>query len=182
MSWKIFGLLLLGVLMQPLQANADPVIYDFTLTHVFNADLTDPSTFLFQTVTFSLEDGQAPSGVAWDESTPGTKYFLSSAYSTVAYTLAWAQNGQVLSQESHIGTVDFVWDGISVDGFHVFNAPLPFDRNGAEHPVFVEGHYISLTQFQWYDVTAETPEPSTLALLGTGLVSAVAMRRRLLAS
>jgi PEP-CTERM motif len=90
------------------------------------------------------------------------------------------KDGVLLSESSGVGTVTFWWDGIALpNGFHVYNSPLPFDRNDPSHPEFVAGHYINGNDpFTWYDVVAETPEPATWVMLATGLAGGLGALRR----
>jgi hypothetical protein len=172
-----FCLLILAV--GPLGAYADPIVYDFTVTHVLFDNLDDPTTFTYQSGTFSITEGRLPDFVAIDNSSPQFPMFEDMGFYNVPYTMTSTKNGVLLSQSSGVGTVTFWWDGIALpNDFHVYNAHLSFDWHNLSPPEFEPGHYISSTLIQYYDVRAETPEPSTLMLLGIGVVGGVAMMRR----
>ena len=181
MSRTIVRMLLVFALLVPVVAHADPIVYDFTITQIKSyVDLSDPSTFTYRSGTFSLTQGQVPDFVSIDNNPPSSPFFESMGYYNTPYMMTETLNGVVLSRSSGVGTAMFWWDGIALpNGFHVYNSPLPFDRNDPYHPVFVAGHYSNGNDpLIWYDVVAETPEPSTLALLGTGMLGAVGMLRR----
>jgi PEP-CTERM motif len=185
MPWKkILPLLFLGVLLAPAMARADGVVYDFTITQLLNYDFnnaTDPSTYTYRKGTFSLLDGQTPDFVSFYEIGPGTQTLYEMGYQNTAYTMKTIANGVVTSEQDGVGTVLFFWDGIMLpNGFHVYNSPLPFDRSDPYHPAFQAGHYTNGNDpFTWYDVQVDTaPEPSTLVLLGTGVIGAAGLLRR----
>jgi hypothetical protein len=185
MGKMIVRVLVMCVFLLPAVAHADPIVYDFTITQIKSyVDLNDPSTFTYRSGTFSLTQGQTPDFVGIDNNPPAPPFFEGMGYYNTPYTMTETLNGVVLSQLSGVGTAEFVWDGVIVpNGFHVYNSPLPFDRNDPNHPVFVAGHYWNAVDpFIWYDVVAETPEPSTLALLGTGMLGAFGMMRRRVAN
>lgn len=166
-------LLFVGILTSPTFAHADPIIYNFELVHLNFVDLNDPSTYTYQIGSFSLPDGAPPSHVNQDP------FFSDSIYPNISYTMSMVKNGVTLSSTDYIGRLTFFSDGIELsNGFHVFDTDLPFDRNDPYHPSFRAGHYNSETEFQWYDVVAQTPEPSTLIMLTTGLVGIAGRLRR----
>jgi hypothetical protein len=167
-------------LLMPVVAHADSMVFDFTVTHLQFDNLDDPSTYTYQRGTFSLVQGQMPDHVSIDHSAPLSPMFENMMYQNIPYTMTSTKNGVVLPLSSGVGTVTFWWDGIELpNGFHVFNSPLPFDRDDPYHPEFVAGHYTNGNDlFAWYDVTAQTPEPSTWMLLGTGLTGGVGLLRR----
>jgi hypothetical protein len=172
-----FCLLILS--FKPLSAYADPIVFDFTITRIQSFDdLSDPSTFTYLKGTFSLVQGQRPDFVVITDP-PGPMFYYMGYFNT-PYIMTTTKDGALLSESSGVGTATFWWDGIALpNGFHVYNSPLPFDRNDPYHPEFVAGHYTNGDDpFVWYDVVAETPEPSTLMLLGTGFAGGVAMLRR----
>jgi hypothetical protein len=181
MGKMIVRLLMMSVFVFPAVAHADPIVYDFTITQIKSyVDLNDSSTFTYRSGTFSLTQGQVPDFVGIDNNPPAPPFFEDMGYYNTPYTMTETLHGVVLSQSTGIGTVTFWWDGIALpNGFHVYNSPLPFDRNSPYHPEFVAGHYWNGNDpLIWYDVVAETPEPSTLALLGTGIAGAIGMVRR----
>jgi hypothetical protein len=162
-------------------AHADPVRMDFTLTRIQSFDdLNKPSTFTYLKGGFSLAQNQSPDFVGiLDANTPNPT-FQEMQYFNTPFTMVTIEDGAVLSESRGMGTVTFWWDGIALpNGFHVYNSPLPFDVNNPYHPEFVAGHYVNGTDpLTWYDVVEETPEPSTLMLLGTGLAGSAGVLRR----
>ncbi|WP_035348122.1 PEP-CTERM sorting domain-containing protein [Edaphobacter aggregans] len=177
--WKtIARVLAVCSLLLPAVAHADPIVWDFTVTHLLYDNLNDPTTFTYQSGTFSLVQGRSPDSV-WIDGTPQFLMFEDMMYQNVPYTMTSTKNGVVLSQSAGVGTVTFWWDGISLpNGFHVYDADLSFDWHQLSPPEFEPGHYRSADSFAWYDVVGETPEPSTLAMLATGLVGTAGMLRR----
>jgi hypothetical protein len=172
-----FCLLILAV--GPLNVYADSIVWDFTVTHVLYDDINDPSTFTYQSGTFSLTQGRLPNSVSILDPTSQFPMFFNMEYFDVPYTMTTTKDGVLVPESSGIGTVTFWWDGIALpNGFHVFNADLSFDWHNLSPPEFQPGHYNSSTLIEYYDVVAETPEPSTLMLLGTGVLGGAAMMRR----
>lgn len=178
--WKtIVRVFAVCALSLPAVAHADSIVWDFTVTHVLYDNLNDPSTFTYQSGRFSLTQGAIPNAVSILDPSSQFPMFQDMEYFNTPYTMTETKNGVLLSESSGVGTVIFWWDGIALpNGFHVYNAPLSFDWRQLSPPEFRAGHYISSTIIQYYDVVAETPEPSTLALLGTGVVGAAGMLRR----
>lgn len=178
---RVVWFCLLILAFGPLSAYANSMVYDFTITRVLSFDdLNDLSTFTYLKGSFSLTQGQTPDFVGITD--PNTPYamFQSMGYYNTPFTMMTTKDGVELSESSGVGTVTFWWDGIALpNGFHVYNSPLPFARNDPYHPEFVAGHYWNAVDpFIWYDVVTVTPEPSTLMLLGTGILGGAAMLRR----
>jgi len=178
--WKtIVRVFAVCALLLPPMAHADPIVWDFTVTHLLYDDLYDPTTFTYQSGTFSLVQGDIPDTVSILDPSSPFAMFQDMQYFNVPYTMTATKNGVLLSESSGVGTVTFWWDGIALpNGFHVYNAPLSFDWHQLSPPEFQAGHYISSTDIQYYDVVAETPEPSTMTLLGTGVLGVAGMLRR----
>ena len=168
MAWKrAVWVSVLLLIFGPVNAYADSIVYGFGVTHVLYEDLDDPTTFTYQTGAFSLPHGRLPDFVSIDNSFPQNPMFENMAFYNVPYTMTSTKNGVLLSQSSGVGTVIFWFDGIELpNGFHVYDAPLSFDWHHLSPPEFQPGHYVSSTIIQYYDVVAETPEPSTLLLMG----------------
>jgi hypothetical protein len=180
MAWKrAVWVSVLLLIFGPVNAYADSIVYGFGVTHVLYEDLDDPTTFTYQTGAFSLPHGRLPDFVSIDNSFPQNPMFENMAFYNVPYTMTSTKNGVLLSQSSGVGTVIFWFDGIELpNGFHVYDAPLSFDWHHLSPPEFQPGHYVSSTIIQYYDVVAETPEPSTLMLIGSGVLGGVAVWRR----
>jgi hypothetical protein len=177
---RVVWFCLLILALGPVSAYSDPIVYDFTVTHLLYDDLNDPTTFTYERGTFSIPQGRLPDHVAIDNSFPQNPTFENMQYFNVPFRMTATKNGVLLSESSGVGTVTFWWDGIALpNGFHVYNSPLSFDWRHLSPLEFQPGHYWNGDDpFTWYDVVAETPEPSTLMLLGSGVLGGVAMLRR----
>jgi hypothetical protein len=170
MKTKLVCLLFAIAIFATCVCHADTINYDFTAVH---GSLGEPGE-IERVATFSLAAGQAP-----DFYDPGPDYLVF-IYKDIDVRYITTQDGIVLSDTTMLQTVDFYVDGLQLPYFVGANLNRNFFTGSPYSPSFVPGRYISYAvPGDYVDIVAQTPEPSTLALLGTGLIAAFSGFRRL---
>jgi hypothetical protein len=179
----VFVTLLSVALLLPEAAHADSVIVDFSVNFLRNDDT-------YHSAYFSLLNGQPPSHVSFVDNGPCcTPLFEYVEYDDVPLEfIDTAPDGSLLSQSSGVGIVRFWFDSIVV--LPVPDSPAqinftgvipPFNQSypNPYNPQFIPGTYVSNTWIgSYYTVAYQTPEPSCLLLLSTGVVGAFCSLRR----
>jgi hypothetical protein len=179
---KKFFFLLCLVLLPSFKAKAEPLTYLVNLYHA-GGDLSvnDPTKWDLRKVSFVLNYDQL-SGIGRDELGVYAMNFHDVSY---VFTHETFVGGTVLSASAGTSNVAFWRDGVSLPFFTVYNTWTPFDIH-LDVPPLIEGSYRNgAIPEQWFTVTAiggQTPEPSSLLLLGSGALGLIGVFRRRLAN
>ena len=180
MHKKLICLLLAAVFVAPLAARADTMGYEFTLFHYIVGGPDNPpgTPVETKTVTFDLSIWQRPTFVTPPENVIGKPSIF---YGDISFPGGTSDGGIDVKGVSGVPGGDvYVTGGLSVDADGVFTYFWTGDPND---PTFHPGHYPSYILLgDYFDIAAiPAPEPSTFALLSTGLLGlAGILRRRLI--
>ena len=168
MRSHLLALLLASVALCPVVARADTFVFAFN--GVVQPNIYAPDTY--PSLSFSWQLSGPPEYFLYDDQYPAYRY--------PSVSLPGNPFGSVADVLVSSTDVDFLGGPIYDYGFGGLSTSKAFVSGLDSNPTFIPGTYAAEAEFFDYsiydgsftvtDVTTVTPEPSTLALLGSGLV------------